>query len=356
MSALQFDSPPASLCILRLSAIGDVTHVLPLIATLQQQWPETKITWIIGAVEYELAKSLTGVEFIVFNKRNGFAEFRSLRRKLTARRFEVLLMMQVALRASLLSLLIRARYKIGYDKKRSRDFQSLFCNQTIEGPDRVHVLDTFFQFIEKLGIRQRNMDWLIKPAAADMDFAHDIIRNKPTVVINPCSSVRKNNWRNWPEERYAAVVDYLVQRGYRVILTGGPSTGEELFSQQVKTFCKQPVTNLVGKTTLPQLFAILTQAKCLIAPDTGPAHIGTVAGIPVIALFASSNPLRTGPYNSQSSLINAYPEALKNYVSLTVENARWGQRVRHPEVMNLIPVKSVIDKLEQILPGPGKSQ
>jgi len=111
--------------------------------------------------------------------------------------------MQVALRASLNSLLIKARYKIGYDKKRSRDFQYLFCNQTIEGPHRVHVLDTFFQFLEQLGIKQRNMDWLLQPTAEDMEYANSINQGKPTVLINLCSSVRKNYYRNWPTDRYA---------------------------------------------------------------------------------------------------------------------------------------------------------
>jgi heptosyltransferase I len=65
-------------CILRLSAIGDVTHMLPIVATLQQQWPETEITWIIGRVEYQLVKSLPGIKFIIFDKRNGISEYISV--------------------------------------------------------------------------------------------------------------------------------------------------------------------------------------------------------------------------------------------------------------------------------------
>ncbi|MCK5663356.1 MAG: hypothetical protein KAI17_07710, partial [Thiotrichaceae bacterium] len=78
MSAIIFQQPPESLCILRLSAIGDVTHMLPVIATLQQQWPDTKISWIIGTIEYQLVKSLPNIEFIIFNKSNGLAEYKKL--------------------------------------------------------------------------------------------------------------------------------------------------------------------------------------------------------------------------------------------------------------------------------------
>ncbi len=349
MTTLSFEKPPASLCLLRLSAIGDVTHLLPIVATLQQQWPETRITWIIGRIEYQLVKNLTGIEFIVFDKRNGFAEYLKLRQSLANRKFDVLLMMQVALRANLISLLINAKYKIGYDSARARDFHGLFCKHHIQGPDRVHVLDSFFQFIEKLGIQQRNMNWLLKSDSTSTAYAKDIIQQQTTVIINPCSSARANNFRNWSESSYAHIVDHLSNKGIKVILTGGPDSAEIEFAQHIVEQCQQPPVNLVGKTSLMQLLALLEQGRCLIAPDTGPAHMGTVAGIPVIGLYASSNPLRTGPYNSQQYLVNAYPTALEKYNHKTVEQARWGERVRSPEVMQMISEQSVITALEQIL-------
>jgi heptosyltransferase I len=343
------ETPPRSLCILRLSAIGDVTHMLPVIATLQQQWPDTRITWIIGKIEYQLVKSLPGVEFIVFDKRKGFAEWLSLHRQLAGRRFDILLMMQVALRASLLSLLIRARRRIGYDRARSRDLHSLFCNERIDGPERVHVLDTFFQFLERMGIHQRRMDWLLKADAQDAEFAQNLIGDRPCVVINPCSSARKNNWRNWPVEHYAEVIDYLAEKGVRVLITGGPSSQETGFADSLIASCKHQPVNLVGQTSLGQLLALLQRAQCLVAPDTGPAHMGTVASIPIIGLYASSNPLRTGPYNSQQHTIDAYPAALKKYNDKNVDQVPWGFRVRDSEVMRMIPVQAVIDKLHGCL-------
>ncbi|MDQ4147461.1 MAG: glycosyl transferase, partial [Pseudomonadota bacterium] len=60
--------PPESLCLLRLSALGDVTHVVPIVRTLQTHWSQTRLTWIIGRREAELVGDLPGVEFITFNK------------------------------------------------------------------------------------------------------------------------------------------------------------------------------------------------------------------------------------------------------------------------------------------------
>lgn len=345
MTVRSFNQPPQSLCLLRLSAIGDVTHMLPVVATLRQQWPDCRLTWIIGKIEYQLVKSLPDIEFIIFDKANGWKEYLNFRQIMKGRNFDALLMMQVALRANLISALIPASIKIGYDKPRSRDFHQFFCNQSISGPTRVHVLDTFFQFIEAVGITQRNMDWQLKAFDAERQWAAQMINGYPTIIINPCSSVRKNNWRNWPQAYYAELIDWLHARQFQVILTGGPSEAEKTFSRVITTQCQQPPKNLVGETSLMQLLALLEQATCLIAPDTGPAHMGTVAGTPVIGLYASSNPERTGPYNSRHILVNAYPQALQKYNGKSIENARWGERVRHPDVMKLITVEHVQEKL-----------
>lgn len=352
MPRLPLADPPESLCLLRLSAIGDVTHVLPIVATLRQAWPQTRISWVIGKLEYQLVRQLPDIEFIVFDKSRGGAAYRELRQQMQGRRFDVLLAMQVALRANLLGWLIPADLRLGFDRARSRDFHGLFINARIQGAPRVHVLDGFFQFLEALGIGERRMDWLLKASGADRDWAGQHIGGAPTVIVNPCSSARRNNYRNWPEERQARVIDWLHEHGQRVILTGGPDAAERSFAERISALCRSAPLNLVGQTSLGQLLALLEQARALIAPDTGPAHMGTVAGTPVVGLYASSNPLRTGPYNSLQHCVNAYPEALQRYNGKSLEQARWGERVRDPRVMELITVERVIERLEPLLEAP----
>ena len=140
---------PDSLCIVRLSALGDVTHMLPIIHTLQQHWPSTNITWVIGKVEHKLLGHLPGVEFIVFEKGNGWREYLNLKRTLRDRVFDVLLLMQVSLRANLLGAVINSKRKIGYDKLRSKDLHGLFVNERIPEQSGEHVVDSFFRFLEK---------------------------------------------------------------------------------------------------------------------------------------------------------------------------------------------------------------
>ncbi|MEE8365327.1 MAG: glycosyltransferase family 9 protein [Gammaproteobacteria bacterium] len=346
---IEFKQSPKSLCIFRLSAIGDVTHILPVIHTLKKVWPETEITWVIGQVEYELVKTLSGVEFIRFNKADGWRAFVDLRRQLKGRQFEVLLMIQAALRASIASLFISARYKIGFDRQRAVDFQWLFSNYRISGDHRVHVLDGFFQFLQTLGIEEKTYAWDLPINESDKRYATEIHNGKRCAVINPCSSARSSNWRNWARDRYAEIADYLHSRGLQVLITGGPSSAEHDYCQSIVDRCQSSPKNLAGQTSLGQLLALIEGAEFVIAPDTGPAHMATIVDTPVIGLFASSNPARTGPYKSQDILVNYYEQALLKHNHRTLEQASWGERVRHPDVMELISLEAVKQAIDRLL-------
>ena len=156
---LPLNRPPKKLCILRLSAIGDISHTLPILRTLQQEWPETDITWIIGKTEYGLVYDIPGVNFIVFDKKEGLAGYRKIRRALLNEHFDVLLHMQMSLRSSLISLFIKADIKLGFDRQRAKDLQWLFTNQKIQYKPQQHVIDSFFGFTEALGIKDRKYEW-----------------------------------------------------------------------------------------------------------------------------------------------------------------------------------------------------
>lgn len=328
-----------------------MTHTVPVIRTLKDTWPACNITWIIGKLEANLVGDLPGVEFIIFDKTKGLRAFRELRTILKRRRFDILLHMQVATRASLISLFIKAPLKLGFDKARAHDRQWLFTNQRIAPKPNQHVLDGFFGFAEALGIHQRQLRWDIPIPEAAQRFADSQVPDDgPLLIINPCTSQRARNWRNWPVERYAAVADYAHQRhGMRVVLTGGSGLQERQMAAGIIELAESPLIDLVGKTSLKEMLAVLKRAHVLVSPDTGPAHMATAVGTPVVGLYASSNPDRTGPYLSRQYLINKYPHALKHFMHTSTENVRWGQRVRQPQAMDLIEVGEVTAMLDRVL-------
>src|SRR5262249_23940142 len=151
--------PPESLCLLRTSAIGDVTHVVTLVRTLQGAWPATKLTWIVGKLENRVIGDLPGVEFVVFDKSKGWGAFSDVKRALAGRRFGALLHQQVALCANLVSALVRAPLRIGYDPARSRDLHGLFVNRRIPARTGQHVLYAMASFLEPLGLKQTSVRW-----------------------------------------------------------------------------------------------------------------------------------------------------------------------------------------------------
>ncbi len=338
---------PESLCILRLSAIGDISHTLPVVRTIQKNWPTTKLTWIIGKSEYSLVSDIEDIEFIVFDKQQKLAAYRDIRKKLAKKHFDILLHMQMSLRASLISLLVNADIKLGFDRQRAKDLQWLFTNAKVDYKPRQHVIDSFFCFTDALGINEHNLQWNIPVPEEAKKFATQVLPgNKPVLVISPCSSMA---YRNWLIERYAAVANYAhTKHNMSVVLTGAPAAVDRQYADGIIAQADCPIIDLVGKTDLKQMLAVLETATVVLAPDSGPAHLATAVGTPVIGLYAATNPDRARPYLSAEYVVNKYPDAIKLSYNKSVDDLPWGTRVRDEGTMALISVNEVclvLDKL-----------
>lgn len=302
-------------------------------------------------------EGVDGVEFITFDKSRGWRAYLDVRSQLQGRRFPVLLNMHASMRANLASRMIRAKLRLGYDRARARDSQWLFTNARIPATPKQHVLDGMFSFIEYLGLTERDhLRWNIPIDDADRQFGNDVCAAAgPTCVISPCSSQRFRNFRNWTVDNYVALVDYLHDTyAANVALTGGPSDIEKEYGDRISAGAAGPVTNLIGETTLKQLLAIIDGASLVVCPDSGPAHMATTVGTPVVGLYATSNRRRTGPYFSQHLVADRYPEAIRKEFGKDVSEVAWGQRVRDPDAMNLITLDDVTEKVDLVL-GPGRT-
>ena len=337
---------PHSICLLRLSALGDVTHVLPLLRTLRRAWPEVALTWVIGKGEQKLLEGLPGVEFLVYDKKSGLAGMRALKRELKGRRFDALLQMQVAARANLLSAFLPAQRRIGYDRSRSKDLHGLFINERIPDRPGIHVLDAIGSFCEPLGLKQIEVVWEmpVPDAAREWARAQWPDDGVPTLAISPCSS---HALRNWRPERYAAVADHAVARGWRVVLLGGRSALERDTSDAILAAMTAPALDLVGRDTLKQLPALLERADLLMTPDSGPMHIANAMGTKVLGLHAASNPRRSGPYSDIRFCADRYDDAARKYLRKPSSELRWGTKIEHDGVMDLVTVEDGVVEFER---------
>ena len=341
-------TPPQRICVLRLSALGDVCHALPVVRTLQDAWPDAQVTWVLGKLEHKLLGHLPGIEFVVFDKTAGRAAYAGLRRRMAGRRFDVLLHMQLAIRASLAAALIPARLKVGFDRARARELQWLFTNAQIAPRSREHVLDGLFGFAERLGLARRSMRWDIPLPESALDYARRVVPDgRPTLVISPCSS---HALRNWSAEAYAAVADHAASRhGLHVLVCGGRSELELQYGERIAALVRVPCENLVGKDTLLELLATLQRATVLLSPDSGPAHMATAVGTPVIGLYAATNPARSGPYYSRAWCADRYEAAAQRFRGRPAAELPWTEKIEAPGVMDLITPADVIERLDALM-------
>jgi heptosyltransferase I len=340
---------PERVCLLRLSAIGDTCHVVPLLRTLQSAWPKTRFTWVIGKLEAKLMGLIPDVELITVDKGAGLSAYTRLREEMQRRGgFDLLLHLQLSLRASAAAALIPAPIKLGFDRARARELQWLFTNRRVAPRQREHVLDGFLGFADALGVRHKRVRWDIPLPADALKYAAELIPDaQPTLVISACSSHRA---RNWMPDRYAAVAEHAVrQHGMRVILCGGPNEFERGMAQEIVRRAGVPLIDQVGRDTLPQLLALLARATALVTPDSGPAHMATMVDTPVIGLYAATNPERSGPYLSRRWCVNRYDAAARQFLDKPAIELPWTKKIELPGVMELIRVEDVTAKLDELL-------
>lgn len=349
--ALPLEAPPATLCLLRLSALGDCYNLVPAIHTMQRHWPDTRITWVIGKPESALLGDLPGVEFIVYDKRDP-GRTAKLKSQLASRRFDVLLHAHPSLRANLPSRHIDADLRLGCEPWRAHDGQRWFVDSLSHPARGPHMVDGYFAQLEMLGLSERVMDWSVPiPKSAHREADNLLPPGPPTLLINPGASDPR---RNWPAERYAEVADYAIeQHGLRVALTGGPTDIERTLGSAITDRMHGTVLNLIGLTTLKGMLGVLENATLLLTPDSGPAHFANTSGTPVIALHTNSPAARTGPYRSLQWAVDYHDTVARHFLGKSAEEMTWRTQLRRAGATELIPVSDVTEQLSNILATDG---
>ncbi len=336
-----------NIALVRLSALGDVTLMLPVVHTLQRVVPEARITWITGVGAYQLLEGIDGVDFVVIDKPRRLLDYPAFSKRLAQRRFDVVLAAQANLRANLLYPWIPAKRKIGFDRIRAREGQWLFTTQRIPFAQQ-HLMDSFFSFLQAEGISERILEWNLPIRDTDKAWAEERLPqgNGPLIVLNPGSSKME---RIWLPERYIEVIRSVQRRwDARVVLTGDRSATERGLGSYIQYKVGGGVVNLVGQTTPKQLAAVIREADCLVAPDTGPVHIAVAVDTPVVGLYAVSPSWLSGPYRFRELVVDRYEEAVRRILNRDPAQVPWGTRVHTNKAMYLIEVQDVMRSLARV--------
>jgi heptosyltransferase I len=331
--------PAKRICLIRTSALGDTVHALGLVNGLRKGYPEAHLTWILQTLPYEMVKYQKNIDqFIVFDRKGGFKSWRLLIRQIRKENFDLLLIPQVSAKVNLISMFSRAKTRIGFDMKRSRELHWLVTTHKIPASPIRHAQDQFFEFLDYLEIKDYPVEWNFiftnEEKAWRQSFFYAFKR--PAIGFVIASSHRE---KDWPVEKYAEVIDYVDKTlDMQPMLIGGPSDIEKQRAEQISGLCRiSPFIALekpIRKTMLQ-----LSGSAMVISPDTGPLHMAVALNIPTIGLYGYSNPRRCGPYRKFLDLL------IDKYNDPGKENAPITRKTR-PGRMKLITPDEVIEKIK----------
>ena len=328
-----------NICIVRLSALGDIVHALSMANAIKKAKPETHLTWLLTPLSHEIVKHQPNIDnFIIFDGKKGIAGWLELNKALKQRRFDLAIIPQVSVRVSMITALIKADVKLGFDFKRARELNWLFTNKKIPQQKPHHVQDQFFEFLDVLNIAHEHPEWDIAFTEDELAWQNDFFQKfkRPIVSFVIATSDPK---KDWSPKGYATVMDHVDQHlDYQPMIMGGPSKREEAITNEILAHCKsKPVIALEKpvRHTLLQLHG----SKLVVAPDTGPLHMAVAMDIPTISLYGASDPRRCGPYKKfQDLLINKYANPGEEDAPIT--------RKLRPERMEDITPDDVIEKID----------
>lgn len=326
-----------------MGSLGDVSRGLCVAAHIKRHLPHSKITWLVEPKWVDLVDAHPAIdEVIVFNRALNILGVIGLYRKLKNEHFDIVLDLQRHLKSGFFSFLSRAKRRIGFHRKDSKECNWIFNNERIEyfGDDLPKVLH-YLEFTRYLGLPE--------PEAVDFGLAAtDLNGHLPDelrAVQDPVIAVViGSSWqsKDWFYDHYVELITFILASGnYHVLLLGDKSKQDQAESI-TRSINSNNLINMVNKTSLLELVAVLKKATAAVGPDSGPGHIAAAVSTPYISLFGPTPPRRVAPYGCEHLVVQS---------SATCAPCNKKKCADHEEhCMRLITAKDVFKKLTEILP------
>jgi heptosyltransferase I len=363
---------PRSILVVMMSAVGDAVQVLPVLNALKRSFPACRISWLIQPGPHALLRDHPAVdEFILFQRGRrgrspsvlvaGAHAIRATHRTLrdVAQRqpggsFDLLLNLQVYFKAGVLTGLAPARVKLGFDWHRTRDLNRFFTTHRIPPhPTRfAHTQDQYLEFLRYLDIDPDPVTYGLEISGeegeAQQAFFQQLTRPACAMVVASSSPTK-----DWTPEGYARVAENLYgDLGLQPILVGGHTPREVEVARKIREASHAPVLDETGNG-IRRLMWLLKGSRVVISPDTGPLHMARALEVPVVGLYGTTNPKRSGPYRMFGDLVvDGYARSGEEEYALTPK--------RRPGGMGRITPERVLSKvgvaLERYSASPSPSK
>jgi lipopolysaccharide heptosyltransferase I len=304
--------------IIKPSALGDVALTLGTLSTLRASFPDAKITWF---VRKEFAPLIEGHpdldDMIIFDRKllgkwwccpKACAALLDLFKQLRVHKFDLVLDLQGLFRTALFSWITGCKKRFGLSG--TREFAGIFYTDKIACDDNnISLVDHYNKIAVAAGATDADVTFKLavsqeaKQQVTQLCKEQGLDQSRLAVFIAGAA----HEYKLWPAEKFAKVAQKLAtDHGMQVAVIGTES--ESSIAQKITAACDVPIVDLCGKTNIPQLAALLSDAKFVLSNDTGPGHIAAASGVPMVMVFGRTNPSRVGPYKrpDASAAVDAF--------------------------------------------------
>ena len=288
----------------RLSALGDAVCTLPVAVALKQAFPGSHITWAVDPRFAGIVECSTAVDEVVRIKP-------SLRRLPSFdRTFDVALDMQGLLKSAICVGRAKAKRKVGYHWQ--REGAAFFSERILPDPSSAHVVDQYVDVARAVGATMERAEFGLEPLQEDLTKV-DALLAEAGVTYAPAILNAGAGWvsKRWPPEHFADLGRRLVDAGVPVVMIGGPAEADRAAAREVIESSGRPIVDLVGKTSVRELVALLSRARLHVGGDTGSSHLSAALGVPAFGLYSITRPQRSCPYG-QIERCFYHPDGLAN--------------------------------------------
>jgi len=327
--------------IVRLSAIGDVVHGMPVLNALREARPDAFIAWVVEGAAGQLLRDHAALDELISIPRKWLKSPRTvldLRRRLRALRFDVALDLQGLTKSAVAARLSGAACRIGFDGRDGREL-SRWLNNRLVPATRTHVIDRNLELLAPLGIENPAVRFNLQDTPADAHTASEILQslnlNAPFAVINPGAG-----WPSkiWPADRFAGVARYLgTHRSMRSLVVWA-GEAERAAGEQI-TAGSTGFATMAPNTSLRELAAVTRRAALFVSSDTGPLHMAVAVDTPSVGLFGPMPAERNGPYGPRHVAVQ----------KVCIQGTSRERRTAGPESMEAISIDDVCQACDQIL-------
>ncbi len=301
-----------NIMVVKLSAIGDVIHALPVSYALKETFPEARVTWVVEPPAYELLTDNPYIdEIILFEKKKfkslgGFlTNFGPFKRRLQQNQYDAALDLQGLFKSAAIAYLSKAPVRLGTCNMRECSDK---VSRPVIGPHaQGHIVERYLDAARELGCRVDKVVFPMNVTARDEDLAARIMQQAGADIGNPYVVLAVGaNWPNkrWPTKYFAALSDWLYSQKLIPVVIGGGVLDASL-AAEIEAAAEIPPVNLVGRTSLKQLAHIIRHARLTLGGDTGPVHLSAGIGTKTVMVMGPTDANRNGPYGQLDNAIEA---------------------------------------------------